>query len=259
MPKYEYAYYEFEHRLVAIADIRKECKENPHIYAQRYEGHLLCPECKQARLIIVQGDDFPFFRAAPNSAHKDGCDFIQPEYVPTTTDTKNSANAKTICSQLRRALEKTLEHQVARVGQPERDGAGHQLDDEAPLAHRLQRRKIAQRLIEMIPKSNETRLPNMAVYYGCVKCVLDVAGSYYYKEPFYHCDFQSVAANKPLLTMNVSNSVWKHLPQETKHLLNNPATNIRISFLGEGANFMRNGCYVVSLKDSRFLIVEEMD
>lgn len=85
MSKYEYAYYESERRLIAIADIREESKKNPYTYTQRYEGHLLCPECKQARLIVVQGTDFPFFRAAPRSAHRDGCDFIRPEYVPTTT------------------------------------------------------------------------------------------------------------------------------------------------------------------------------
>lgn len=95
MSKYEYAYYESERRLIAIADIREDSKKDPHIYMQRYEGHLLCPECKQARLIVVQGADFPFFRAAPRSAHRDGCDFIRPEYVPTTTDAQNPANAKT--------------------------------------------------------------------------------------------------------------------------------------------------------------------
>lgn len=104
MSKYEYAYYESERRLIAIADIREESKKDPHIYMQRYEGHLLCPECKQARLIVVQGADFPFFRAAPRSAHMDGCDFIRPEYVPTATDAQNPANAKTIRSQLRRAI-----------------------------------------------------------------------------------------------------------------------------------------------------------
>ena len=68
MSKYEYAYYESERRLIAIADIREESKKNPYTYTQRYEGHLLCPECKQARLIVVQGTDFPFFRAVPRSA-----------------------------------------------------------------------------------------------------------------------------------------------------------------------------------------------
>lgn len=109
MSKYEYAYYDSERRLIAVADIREESKKDPHIYMQRYEGHLLCPECKQARLIVVQGADFPFFRAAPRSAHMDGCDFIRPEYVPTATDAQNPANAKTIRSQLRRALAKTIE------------------------------------------------------------------------------------------------------------------------------------------------------
>lgn len=61
MSKYEYAYCESERRLIAIADIREDSKKDPHIYMQRYEGHLLCPECKQARLIVVQGADFPFF------------------------------------------------------------------------------------------------------------------------------------------------------------------------------------------------------
>lgn len=115
MSKYEYAYYDSERRLIAVADIREESKKDPHIYMQRYEGHLLCPECKQARLIVVQGADFPFFRAAPRSAHRDGCDFIRPEYVPTTTDAQNPANAKTIRSQLRRALAKTIERQIARA------------------------------------------------------------------------------------------------------------------------------------------------
>lgn len=62
MSKYEYAYYESERRLIAIADIREESKKDPHIYMQRYyEGHLLCPECKQARLIVVQGGRLPVF------------------------------------------------------------------------------------------------------------------------------------------------------------------------------------------------------
>lgn len=156
MSKYEYAYYESERRLIAIADIREESKKDPHIYMQRYEGHLLCPECKQARLIVVQGADFPFFRAAPRSAHMVGCDFIRPEYVPTATDAQNPANAKTIRSQLRRALAKTIERQIARAVHAGGNGAAHhQPEDEGPLAQKLQRRKISQRLIEMIPKSSE--------------------------------------------------------------------------------------------------------
>ena len=152
MSKYEYAYYESERRLIAIADIREESKKDHHIYMQRYEGHLLCPECKQARLIVVQGADFPFFRAAPRSAHRDGCDFIRPEYVPTVTDAQNPANAKTIRSQLRRALAKTIERQIARADHVGGNGAAHhQPEDEGPLAQKLQHRKIAQRLIEMIP------------------------------------------------------------------------------------------------------------
>lgn len=135
MSKYEYAYYESERRLIAIADIREESKKDPHIYMQRYEGHLLCPECKQARLIVVQGADFPFFRAAPRSAHMDGCDFIRPEYVPTATDAQNPANAKTIRSQLRRALAKTIERQIARAVHAGGNGAAHhQPEDEGPLA-----------------------------------------------------------------------------------------------------------------------------
>lgn len=158
MSKYEYAYCESERRLIAIADIREDSKKDPHIYMQRYEGHLLCPECKQARLIVVQGADFPFFRAAPRSAHRDGCDFIRPEYVPTTTDAQNPANAKTIRSQLRRALAKTIERQIARADHAGGNGAAHhQPEDEGPLAQKLQRRKIAQRLIEMIPKSSELK------------------------------------------------------------------------------------------------------
>lgn len=98
MSKYEYAYCESERRLIAIADIREDSKKDPHIYMQRYEGHLLCPECKQARLIVVQGADFPFFRAAPRSAHMDGCDFIRPEYVPTATDAQNPANRLSVLS-----------------------------------------------------------------------------------------------------------------------------------------------------------------
>ena len=260
MSKYEYAYCESERRLIAIADIREESKKDPHIYVQRYEGHLLCPECKQARLIVVQGADFPFFRAAPRSVHMDGCDFIRPEYVPTATDAQNPANAKTIRSQLRRALAKTIERQIARAVHAGGNGAAHhQPEDEGPLAQKLQRRKIAQRLIEMLPKSSEPHLPEVAVYYGRVKCVLDVAESHYNKEPFYHCDFQSIATGEPLLTINVSNFVWSHLPQEAKDLLGNFAVNLRISFLGEGVDFMRNGHHVVSLKDSKFLIVEKID
>lgn len=259
MSKYEYAYYESQRRLIAIADIREESKKNPYIYTQRYEGHLLCPECKQARLIVVQGTDFPFFRAAPRSAHRDGCDFIRPEYVPTTTDAQNPANEKTIRSQLRRALAKTIEHQIARADHTGGNGVAHQPDDEGPLAQKLQRRKIAQRLIEMIPKSSEAHLPEVAVYYGRVKCVLDIVESHYNKEPFYHCDLQNVASSEPLLTINVSNFVWSHLPQEAKDLLGNFAVNLRISFLGEGVDFMRNGHHVVSLKDSKFLIVEKID
>lgn len=259
MSKYEYAYYESERRLIAIADIREESKKNPYTYTQRYEGHLLCPECKQAQLIVVQGADFPFFRAAPRSAHRDGCDFIRPEYVPTVTDAQNPANAKTIRSQLRRALAKTIERQIARAVHAGGNGAAHQPDDEGPLAQKLQRRKIAQRLIEMLPKSSEPHLPEVAVYYGRVKCVLDVAESHYNKEPFYHCDLQNIATGEPLLTMNVSNGVWNHFTQEVKDLLSNPAAELRISFLGEGVDFMRNGHHVVSLKDSKFLIVEKID
>lgn len=94
MSKYEYAYYDSERRLIAVADIREESKKDPHIYMQRYEGHLLCPECKQARLIVVQGADFPFFRAAPRSAHMDGCDFIRPEYpaAPYSVQKKKEGN-----------------------------------------------------------------------------------------------------------------------------------------------------------------------
>lgn len=259
MSKYEYAYYESERRLIAIADIREESKKNPYTYTQRYEGHLLCPECKQARLIVVQGTDFPFFRAVPRSAHRDGCDFIRPEYVPTTTDAQNPANEKTIRSQLRRALAKTIEHQIARADHTGGNGVAHQPDDEGPLAQKLQRRKIAQRLIEMIPKSSEAHLPEVAVYYGRVKCVLDVAESHYNKEPFYHCDFQSIATGEPLLALNVSNGVWNHFTQETKDLLSNPAAELRISFLGKAVDSVRNGCRVVSLKNSEFLIVEKID
>lgn len=111
----------------------------------------------------------------------------------------------------------------------------------------------------MIPKSSEAHLPEVAVYYGRVKCVLDIVESHYNKEPFYHCDLQNVATSEPLLTINVSNFVWSHLPQEAKDLLGNFAVNLRISFLGEGVDFMRNGHHVVSLKDSKFLIVEKID
>ena len=52
MSKYEYAYYDSERRLIAVADIREESKKDPHIYMQRYEGHLLCPECKDVRVIV---------------------------------------------------------------------------------------------------------------------------------------------------------------------------------------------------------------
>lgn len=256
MSKYEYAYYESERCLIAIADIREESKKDPHIYAQRYEGHLLCPECKQARLIVVQGADFPFFRAAPRSAHRDGCDFIRHEYVPTITDAQNPANAKTIRSQLRRALAKIIERQIACAARAGGNGVAHQPDDDGPLAQKLQRRKIAQRLIEMIPKSSEPHLPEVAVYYGRVKCVLDVVESHYNKEPFYHCDFQNIVTGEPLLTMNVSNGVWNHFTQEVKDLLGNPSAELRISFFGEAADFTRNGCHVVSLKNSEFLIVE---
>ncbi len=260
MSKYEYAYCESERRLIAIADIREESKKDPHIYVQRYEGHLLCPECKQARLIVVQGADFPFFRAAPRSVHMDGCDFIRPEYVPTATDAQNPANAKTIRSQLRRALAKTIERQIARADHAGGNGAAHhQPEDEGPLAQKLQRRKIAQRLIEMLPKSSEPHLPEVAVYYGRGKCVLDVAESHYNKEPFYHCDFQSIATGEPLLALNVSNGVWNHFTQETKDLLSNPAAELRISFLGKAVDSVRNGCRVVSLKNSEFLIVEKID
>lgn len=259
MSKYEYAYYESERRLIAIADIREESKKNPYTYTQRYEGHLLCPECKQARLIVVQGIDFPFFRAAPRSAHRDGCDFIRPEYVPTTTDAQNPANEKTIRSQLRRALAKTIERQIARADHAGGHAAAHQPDDEGPLAQKLQRCKIAQRLIEVLPKSSESHLPEVAVYYGRVKCVLDVAESHYNKEPFYHCDFQNIATSEPLLTMNVSNGVWNHFTQEVKNLLSNPAAELRISFLGKAVDSVRNGCRVVSLKNSEFLIVEKID
>lgn len=89
----------------------------------------------------------------------------------------------------------------------ENGAAHHQPEDEGPLAQKLQRRKISQRLIEMIPKSSEPHLPEVAVYYGRVKCVLDVAESHCNKEPFYHCGLQNIAAGEPLLTMNVSNGV----------------------------------------------------
>lgn len=58
--------------------------------------------------------------------------------------------------------------------------------------------------------------------------------------------------------MNVSNGVWNHFTQETKDLLSNPAAELRISFLGKAVGSMRNGCHVVSLKNSEFLIVEEI-
>lgn len=32
MSKYEYAYYDSERRLIAVADIREESKKDPHIY-----------------------------------------------------------------------------------------------------------------------------------------------------------------------------------------------------------------------------------
>lgn len=111
----------------------------------------------------------------------------------------------------------------------------------------------------MIPKSSEAHLPEVAVYYGRVKCVLDIVESHYNKEPFYHCDFQSVATGKPLLTMNVSNGVWNHFTQETKDLLSNSVAELRISFLGKAVDSVRNGCRVVSLKSSEFLIVEKID
>lgn len=173
---------------------------------------------------------------------------------------RNPANAKTIRSQLRRALAKTIERQIARADHAGGNGAAHhQPEDEGPLAQKLQRRKIAQRLIEMIPKSSEPHLPEVAVYYGRVKCVLDVAESHYNKEPFYHCDFQNIATGEPLLTMNVSNGVWNHFTQETKDLLSNSAAELRISFLGKAVDSVRNGCRVVSLKNSEFLIVEKID
>lgn len=163
-------------------------------------------------------------------------------------------------SQLRRALAKTIERQIARADHAGGNGAAHhQPEDEGPLAQKLQRRKIAQRLIEMIPKSSESHLPEVAVYYGRVKCVLDVAESHYNKEPFYHCDFQNIATGEPLLTMNVSNGVWNHFTQETKDLLSNSAAELRISFLGKAVDSVRNGCRVVSLKNSEFLIVEKID
>ena len=69
MSKYEYAYYDSERRLIAVADIREESKKDPHIYMQRYEGHLLCPECKQARLIVVQGRLPVFPRSSEVCSH----------------------------------------------------------------------------------------------------------------------------------------------------------------------------------------------
>lgn len=157
---------------------------------------------------------------------------------------------------LRRALAKIIERQIACAARAGGNGVAHQPDDDGPLAQKLQRRKIAQRLIEMIPKSSEPHLPEVAVYYGRVKCVLDVVESHYNKEPFYHCDFQNIVTGEPLLTMNVSNGVWNHFTQEVKDLLGNPSAELRISFFGEAADFTRNGCHVVSLKNSEFLIVE---
>lgn len=187
MSKYEYAYYESERCLIAIADIREESKKDPHIYAQRYEGHLLCPECKQARLIVVQGADFPFFRCSSRGLLTGTAVILSvPNMLPTITDAQNPANAKTIRSQLRRALAKIIERQIACAARAGGNGVAHQPDDDGPLAQKLQRRKIAQRLIEMIPKSSEPHLPEVAVYYGRVKCVLDVVESHYNKEPFYH-------------------------------------------------------------------------
>ena len=111
----------------------------------------------------------------------------------------------------------------------------------------------------MLPESSEPRLPDVAVSYGRVICVLAVAESHYHKEPFYHCDFQSIATGEPLLALNVSNGVWNHFTQETKDLLSNPAAELRISFLGKAVDSVRNGCRVVSLKNSEFLIVEKID
>lgn len=257
MAKYEYAYYKPENDYVSIEEICSACKKDPHIYVRHYDSHLFRPECKQAKLIVVFDAKSPFFRGAPNSAHEQGCDYIRPEYVPSTTEVSDTANVDTILGQLRRALDKTVDREDIPVNHAERNGDGNNNGNGGSLAHRLLRKKMAQRLIEILPKTREPELPQNCVYYGRVKCSLDVVPSHYYKdELYYHCDFRSIDSNVPLLTMNMTSNTWNTIPKSIRDLLSDSTVSLRISFLGEATPYTRHECHVVLLKNADFLMAE---
>lgn len=257
MAKYEYAYYKPEKNYVTIEEICSAREKDPHIYVRHYDGHLFCPECKQAKLTVVFDAKVPFFRGAPNSAHEQGCDFMRPEFVPTTTEVSDAANIDTILGQLRRALDKTVDREDIPANQAERNENGNNNANGGSLAHRLLRKKMAQRLIEILPKTQEPELPQNCVYYGQVKCSLDVVPSHYYKdELYYHCDFRSIDTNAPLLTMNMTSNTWNNIPENIRDLLSDPTASLRISFLGEATPYTRHKYHVVLLKNADFLMVE---
>lgn len=259
MAKYKYAYYKPEKGYVTIEEICSAREKDPHIYVRHYDSHLFCPECKQAKLIVVFDAKSPFFRGAPNSEHEQGCNFMRPEYVPTTTEVSDVTNTDTILGQLRRALDRTVDRENIPVDYAERNGNGNNNANGGSLAHHLLRKKMAQRLIEILPKTYEPELPQNCVYYGRVKCNLDVVPSHYYKdELYYHCDFQSIGTNAPLLTMNMTNDTWNNVPENFRDLLSDSTISLRISFLGEATSYTRHKCHVVLLKNADFLMVEPL-
>lgn len=78
MSKFKDAYSEKMETYVTAKQLMHIRLSAPAIYYRDYDGKLLCPACKKARLALVQ-KEVPFLRAYPNAVHQDDCELIQKE------------------------------------------------------------------------------------------------------------------------------------------------------------------------------------
>lgn len=104
--KIQNAYHLPSGKTVSAADMYALAIDHPAIFGNEVLGKLYCPDCRQAKVCLVQ-NHFPYFRTYPNGVHRADCPLIQEESAQHSTSAAS-------CSPKRTSVVKQMNRLIAR-------------------------------------------------------------------------------------------------------------------------------------------------
>lgn len=245
--KYEEIYFDVEKCTVASEKILQIYTQQPELFETVYRDHLWCPSCKRVQVAVVVAGGI-YLRGYRTQMHAEGCDHIQPVYIPRNLDElkESPEDIRKIQHQIDTLLRRTYAQQIESTRRNKNrspmcstNTSSLCLQGKIRLGYRLSQKRIDTML-------GEDDFESPKVFYGLVRTHWNPKKRFLW--------LYIPGARTRICGLYITNMVESYLQKSGVLLHDYPLAHI--AFLGQLEKFP-DGTPKCILEDSRFLQLEE--